>query len=92
MVYVDDRTPEQKITHRYLVAATDSFLSGWGGAAGGTSYCAWACTAADVDKVERAVRQRSDMKRVRRVMGNWRPRGAGHTHIYVVTEGHRYLD
>jgi len=92
MTRIDDRTPEQMTTHRYLVACTDSFMSGWGGAAGGTSYCAWACTAADVDKVERRVRERREMRRVRRVVGDWRPKGQGHAHIYVVTEGHRYLD
>jgi hypothetical protein len=29
-VIEDDRTPEQKQTHRVLVLGTDSFMSGWG--------------------------------------------------------------
>lgn len=88
MIRVDDRTPEQKTTHRFLVIGTDSFMSGWGAAEGGTSYAAWACTQQDLDKVERWVRSRREMKRVRTTFGDWRPRGVGHAHIYVVTEGH----
>ena len=86
----DDRTPEQKVTHKWLITATDKFLSGWGKAEGGLSKCAWACKGEDVDKVEKWVRSRSEMKYVNVVMGKWYPKAA-HVHIYVVNEGHPAL-
>lgn len=89
---VDDRTVEQILTHRYLVVGTDSFLSGWGRAKGGTSYAAWACDSEETaSTVYRWVKGRSDMKRVRVVIGGWFPRGKGHAHIYVVGPGHPSL-
>jgi len=81
---IDDRTEGQRITHCCLVIGTDPFLSGWGRAAGGVSYAAWACTPADAKNVERRIRARGDMLRVRVVCGNnYRPKKAGHLHIYV---------
>ena len=91
MKRVDDRTSEEMKTHQIIVAGTDSFMSGWGEAKGGVSYAGWACRLADVYKVERWVHSRSDMKRVRIVGSDWRPKGVGHTHIYVVHENHRAL-
>lgn len=91
---IDDRTDEQRHTHRFLVVATDRILSGWGGAAGGTSIAAWACTSADLDAVERWVRARGDMMRVRVVVRSARPRaprGAAHVQVYVVGPGHAAL-
>ncbi len=55
----DDRTPEQKATHPILVIGTDSFMSGWGGASGGSSFAAWACRPEDESKVLRYVESRS---------------------------------
>ena len=43
MKRVDDRTPDEIKTHIWIVAGTDSFLSGWGEAKGGVSYAGWAC-------------------------------------------------
>lgn len=91
MKYVDDRTPEQKKTHYVIIAATDSFMSGWGGAAGGTSYAGWACKPEHQDRVWRWVKARPEMKRVREVVSSWRPRGQGHCHIYVVDDNHPAL-
>lgn len=92
----DDRTTEQKFTHRWLVIGTDSFLSGWGKAEGGQSYEAWAYKPINRDKVLRWVKARSDMKRVREAVDNggnlrYRPSGPGHCHIYVVDDGHPAL-
>lgn len=87
----DDRTEAQKKSHYVLIAATDSFMSGWGGAAGGVSYCAWACRPEVQDKVWRWVKNRPEMKRVRQVAGNWKPRGNGHCYIYVVDDDHPAL-
>lgn len=57
----DDRTPEQKQTHRWGVVARDKFMSGWGRASNGDSRCAWACAPdVDVDRVERWVRSRRE--------------------------------
>jgi hypothetical protein len=97
MIKKDDRTPEQMQTHRVLIVATDRCLSSWGGAEGGSSYAAWACTGMDSFKVESWVRARSDMKRVRVTFDDgagapYRPgKGCAHLHIYVVTEGHPAL-
>lgn len=87
----DDRTLEQKKSHTCLIVGTDSFMSGWGRARGGTSYAVWACVPAHCDTVFNWVSSRSDMKRVHIVYSNWRPKGIGHAHIYVVTESHPSL-
>lgn len=94
MIIKDDRTPEQRKTHAYLVVGTDSFLSGWGGAEGGASYAAWACEDKHVEKVEAWVRARDEMKRVRVVCEDeekpYRPNPdiCAHLHIYVVEADH----
>lgn len=87
MIFEDDRTEEQKKTHSVLIAATDSFLSGWGSAEGGASMCAWAVKPEDADDMEYWVEKRSDMKRVRRVGRDWKPYKAAHAHIYVADRG-----
>lgn len=86
MIIVDDRTPEQKRRLTVLVVGTDPFLSGWGAAKDGVSYAAWACTPATYPAVLARIRGRGDMQRVRVVGNDWRPRGPGHTHIYVAAE------
>jgi hypothetical protein len=87
----DDRTNDQKITHRYLVTATDKFMSGWGGAQGGKSKCAWACDSKEkMYKVLDWVNSRAEMKYVNYTFGDWRPSGA-HIHIYVVENDHPAL-
>lgn len=94
---IDDRTPAQKSTHRYLVIMTDRFMSGWGGAEGGASYAAWACEGySDAKKAEKWVRGRSDALRVRTTVDTasspYRPgRNCAHLHVYVVNEGHPAL-
>ena len=93
MQYVDDRTEEQQSTHKCLITATDRFMSGWGGAAGGASKCAWACSLEDAEKVLAWVEARSDMKYVNYrgpSAPQWRPKAA-HVHIYVVEPGHPAL-
>ena len=87
----DNRTPTEKVTHRWLVVMTDTFMSGWGDAHRGSSYVAWACE--DLETAERVadrVRARSDAIRVRIVYDRgYRPRCA-HLQVYVVDEHHRY--
>jgi hypothetical protein len=94
MIYQDDRTPEEKKTHDWIVLMTDSFLSGWGRAKNGLSYAGWATTYENLDKVETWVRSRSDARRVRIVKGYYRPKAnsaCAHCHIYVVGPGHSSL-
>jgi hypothetical protein len=82
-VYQDDRDRDQRETMLWAVAATDPAMSGWGGAKGGRSVCAWACSFDDLTKCEQWVRARGDMHRVRVVLlADWRPRAA-HVHVYV---------
>lgn len=91
MKFQDDRTPEQRNTHTWLVGGTDRCLSGWGAATGGMFYAFWACEYKDLESVEKWVRSRTDMMRVRVVGKGYRPKGVGHCHVYVVTEGHNAL-
>jgi len=90
MIKQDDRTQEQKKTHRYGVVAHDKFMSGWGGASGGTSRAAWAVdeSKVNIDRVYNWVKSRSEMKYVNIVdLNNYHaPRGTAHLHIYVVDE------
>ena len=82
----DRRTPEQRKTHRWLVTATDRFMSGWGMAKGGASKCAWACeTRSQAEAQFAIVKARGDMKYVNITCGNWYPRAA-HVSIYVAKE------
>lgn len=84
----DTRTPEQAAATRFLVVMTDRCLSGWGEAAGGLSYAAWACHDGNVDAVEREIRARRDAARVRVVVDRpgkrYRP-GPGCSHLTVYT-------
>lgn len=87
----DDRTEEQKKTHRWAIVARDSYMSGWGGARGGTSRCAWACHPdVNTDRVFNWVNKRSEMKRVALVdLTTYRaPKGTAHFHIYVCNPDH----
>ena len=89
----DDRTPEQHGTHRYGVAATDRFMSGWGGARGGASVAIWAFPGAPdsfcAQEMERWVSARPEMRRVRIVdLRSYRPgRTIAHVHVYVAHPG-----
>ena len=85
MIIQDDRSKEQKSTHYALVVGTDTFLSGWGEARGGSSYAAWAVEPEEVPAMLERISARSDMIRVRVVYGDYRPnpRNCAHLHIYV---------
>ena len=84
----DDRTEEQKQTHQCAWVGTDTFLSGWSKAKGCKSFAAWAFPEGKENNVERWVRSRGDMKRVRLVtLDGYDPEG-GMLHIYVVKENH----
>jgi hypothetical protein len=88
MIYKDDRTEAERQTLLYAVAGTDRVMSGWGGATGGASVAAWACTLDDLPVLERWVVERSDMQRVRVVkLATWRPKAA-HVHVYAPKAGH----
>jgi len=88
----DDRTQAQKESHDWAVVGSDSFMSGWGEARGGKSYAAWAVPFELTKKVREWVENRSDMKRVRVVkLGDYKPKGQGHLHIYAVMAGHTAL-
>lgn len=60
----DRRTPEQVKETVLYVVANDRFMSGWG-LAPKRSLFAVACTAETYEDVERRMRTRSEMKRVR---------------------------
>ena len=89
----DDRTAEQRESHTWLVIGTDKFMGKWANDCGrfnGPSYAAWACEPQWRSSCLGWVENRSDMSRVREVIdgnglnvGNYRPSGDGHLHIYV---------
>lgn len=87
MIKNDDRTHDQKATHHWAVVARDKFLSGWGGARGGASRCAWTCDSLEAaKKAFQWVSRRSDMCNVTiEDLRKYRaPSGTAHFHIYVV--------
>jgi len=91
MIIKDERTVEQKQTHNYAVVAKDKFMSGWGEAENGASRCAWAVAPdVNIDRVERWVRSRPEMRYVNVVdLNTYRPpRGTAHFHIYVANTDH----
>ncbi len=83
----DDRTPEQRAALKWLVVGSDPFMSGWGGARGGTSFAAWATDEAHLASLYAKIDARGDMQRVRTVYApTYRPgRTCAHLHIYVHT-------
>lgn len=90
-VIADDRTPEQRKTHRLAIVASDRFMSGWGHARSGTSRCAWACHPdVNTDRVWNWVKSRKEMRYVNLVdLSTYRPpRGTAHFHIYVCNPDH----
>ena len=81
---VDDRTPDQRLTHNLAVVGTDKFMSHWGQAKDGYSYAAWAFQDGEYATVLSRINARGDMKRVRLVvLDGYKARGAAHLHIYV---------
>ena len=90
MYFVDDRTQQQKSTHTVIILGTNSF---WGHTESGNSYAGWACEPKDARTVERWVRNRSDIKRVRQVAGDYKPSpgSCAYYRIYVVDENHNAL-
>ncbi len=90
VVYKDDRTDEQRLTHTVIVSAIDKFMSGWGRAANGKSVAAWACRPEHADRVFAWVKSRGEMRNVRMSDHAFRS-GAEHTHIYTVNDGHASL-
>jgi hypothetical protein len=91
MTKQDDRTEKQKQTHRLAIVARDKFMSGWGGASGGASRCAWAVHPdVNEDRVFNWVKSRSEMRNVSIVdLSTYRaPRGTAHFHIYVCDPNH----
>lgn len=87
IIMQDDRDIHEKQTHKVIIKADDSFMSGWGGAKGGKSVAAWACLPEHAEQVLNWVENRSDMSNVK-VVDNSHYFDAKHTHIYVVTDGH----
>lgn len=91
MKTVDDRTEEQRKTHVLAIVAHDKAMSGWGGASGGKSRCAWAIHPdVNPDRVFNWVKSRSEMKRAALVdLRTYRvPAGTAHFHVYVCNPGH----
>lgn len=94
MALVEDRrTPEEMDSHRWLVVATDSFMSRLGAECGmcRRSIAAWACKFKDVDRVRRWVDSRPEMKKVRLATDKVKPQRGDHVSVYVVRDDHPSL-
>jgi len=91
MERIDDRTSEEQDTHTSLIGGLDRGMSGWGGATGGKSYSVWACRLTDAVAVLDWVERRGDITYIRATVGTFPTSGPGHTHTYVVNDGHPAL-
>ena len=91
----DDRTPVKFCSFAeyadYHVVGRDTCLSGWGLAEGGRSFAVWACTSAQVERVEAWVANRGDMVDVRIVKGTLTTKPDDHVSVYFVDDQHPAL-
>ena len=89
----DDRTEYEFRTHTCFIKGRDTFLSGWGGAEGGTSYAVWCCRPEHLDTVLAWVKGRSDMVGVTTAFDpdSYQLNRGDRLHIYVVGSGHPSL-
>ena len=81
----DRRTEADKAATVGFVVATDRFMSGWGQAPGSSYY---AVPFSDWDQavtVEANMRRRSEMKRVRVVGADYRPRLGAGDHLSIAS-------
>ena len=69
----DKRTEQDKAETVGFVVATDSFMSGWGGAPNKSYFAVPFKTWEQADIVEANMRRRSEMKRVRVVTAPYKP-------------------
>lgn len=89
MIFKDERTEVERSTHTVLIGGRDSFMSGWGGARGGSSFAYWACEPSDVFTVSAWVEGRGDITLVPiDDLLNTDREEPEHCHIYTVREGH----
>lgn len=90
MIFEDDRTEAERLTHTILVGGRDAFMSNWEGHSIGTSYAYWACTEADEDSVRLWVGERDEIKSIDLDLVLRRPaqRKTEHCKIYCVREEH----
>ena len=76
----------------YHIAALDICMSGWGKASEGNSYAVWACNQSQVDRIQKWVESRSEMKSVRIVQkSGLTTRPGDHVHVYFVNDTHPAL-
>ncbi len=81
---VDDRrTDEDKQRTRGFVVATDSLMSGWGQAPGKSYFAVPFEDAEQASIVEQNMRRRSEMKRVRIVLSDYRPKLQDGDHLSI---------
>lgn len=95
MITNDRRSEADKVRTLGFVIATDKFMSGWGGAEGGSSYFAVPFTSYDdADLIEANMKVRPEMLRVRVVSAKYQPRTTYAVHFSIAPmqeEGSRWL-
>jgi hypothetical protein len=85
----DDMTQEERETFEGFVAATDSFMSGWGMAPRKSYVATPYFSYEDMKHVVETLERRPEMKRIRICDRKWRPKlsSLDHLHIY---DGHAF--
>lgn len=81
----DRRTDEDKAATIGFIVATDKFMSGWGGAPRRSLFAVPVRNREEIDIVEENMRRRREMKRVRFVSADWRPRLQQGDHLSIAT-------
>ena len=73
---------ENQLAGRWLVKAKDPFLSGWGKAEGGSSWCAWAFSNLDAAMAFEKLLHNTNFQYIGVVGWPYRPNSAAHLSIY----------
>jgi len=80
----DRRTDEQREITWGFIVATDSFMSGWGMAKGKSYFAVPVANNEQARIVEANMRRRSEMKRVRFVLADYRPKLQAGDHLSIM--------
>lgn len=84
-VIEDDRSLAEKAATAWFAVATDSCLSGWGEAPRRSLYALPCRDFSEAEVCAKNLELRGDMKRVRIVAGDWRPRLRKGDHLKIAS-------
>jgi len=84
-VIEDDRDRAEKMGTEWFAIGTDSYLSGWGQAPRRSLYALPCRDFKEAELCAENLKKRGDMKRVRIVAGDWRPRLRSGDHLHIAS-------